>query len=352
MANELTAEIMAVGKWNGMEFTLDILNGIANTFTELKENLDVALKFGHNREQPMTDGQPALGWVDKVWVEGEKLMAHYVDMPKVVYNAVKKKLYKNVSIELDIDVSYKGKNYPYVLSGVALLGADIPAVNTLEDLTHYMNRDAAFSVGSSVAFSTLAGSIKEGGTKMADQNLDELTKAVAKLTADVATLSAGKATVEAENILLKARVGQFEAEQKASTAAVFTKKIADKREEVKSLLENGVKTEAITPAQRDQFSRMIRLDNDEAVEELDLAEVKAFTKTGRKQFSRPASGKGHTATEDEDGYTDVPAVVAQGINDILAKKEATSFAAAQQLFFNRNPKLAREYVDFNSAGGN
>jgi len=347
MANELTAEIMAVGKWNGMEFTLDTLNGIASAFEELKNNLDVALKFGHNDKQPMTDGKPALGWVDKVWVEGDKLLAHYIDLPKIVYNAVKKKLYKNVSVELEFDVNYKGKNYPAILTGVALLGADIPAVNTLEDLTHYMNRDAAFSVGRSMAFSTIAGSIKEGGNTMSDQNLEQLTKAVADLTAQVALLSAGKATVEAANIGLTAKVAQFEAERQAITEASLTKKIADKRDQVKTMLEDAVKSEAITPAQRDQFTRIVHLDDDKSVEALDIEEVKKFTNIGSRRFSRPAGKGANDATHDEDGYENVPLTVANGIKDIQAKGEAKTFADAQVLFFNRNPALARAYVDFN-----
>ena len=112
---ELTAEIFAVGRWNGFEFSLVDLQRIAETFKALGDKHRVPLKFGHNNEQPMTDGQPALGWVTDVWVAGEKLMAKFSDIPEIVFNAMQKKLYNNVSVELDFDEREKtsevfGKN--------------------------------------------------------------------------------------------------------------------------------------------------------------------------------------------------------------------------------------------------
>ena len=144
MANELDAEIFAVGKWNGMEFTLEDLNNIEAAFKSLKDRHQVPLKMGHNDEQPFTDGQPALGWVKDIWVKGQKLMARFSDIPDIVKDALQKRLYRNVSVELDMGVEHQDQKYPYVLSGVALLGADIPAVNTLADLQAYMSRDLDF----------------------------------------------------------------------------------------------------------------------------------------------------------------------------------------------------------------
>lgn len=139
---ELDVEIFAVGRWNGMEFTAEDLMDFANSFHNLKEVHKVPLKMGHNGEQPFTDGQPALGWVDDMWFSKDigKLVAKFIDMPKIVYDAMKAKLYKHVSIEADFGVEHNGNFYNNVLSGVALLGADIPAVNTLQDLQAFMSK--------------------------------------------------------------------------------------------------------------------------------------------------------------------------------------------------------------------
>lgn len=338
--HELDAEIFAVGKWNGMEFSASDLESIASTFETLGDNMKVALKMGHNNEQPMTDGHPALGWVKKVWVAGDKLMAHFADVPKIVYEAIQKKLYKNVSIELDMEVSHKGNDYPLVLTGVALLGADIPAVSTLKDLTHYMGRSTDFSAGRSMQFSAIAGESQSGGTKM---DLAQLTEAVNKLTLQVTELSAGKAKADADNIVLTAKVKQFEATAQATSDAALKAKISLKRDEVKRLLEDGVKAMKITPAQRDTFSRMLCLDDDVAVEKLDVSDVSRFIASGT-QFSKPNASRTKQGV-DENAETEISVTVAAGVRDILAKKEAPTHLAAQGLFFSRNPELARQYID-------
>lgn len=335
----LDAEIFAAGKWNGMTFTPDDLSRIADTFGKLGDKLRVALKMGHNIQQQMTDGHPALGWVEKIWVAGDKLMARMVDVPDVVYNAIQKKRYRNVSVELDVDVEHKGEKYPYVLTGVALLGADIPAVNTLADLTHYMGRGAAFSVGRRAVFSAIAGN-QQGENIM---TIEELTKKVAELTTAVATFTTQNAALAAENVGLKASVAKFEADAKAKAEAEAKASIATKRKEVQGLFEAGVKAQAITPAQREQFTKLLRVDDDAALAALDIAEVKALVGEGKK-FSREQAKQGAG-----DGGGDLPADV-RVVNEIsvaLAKGEAKDFISAQALVFSRNPQLAREYADCN-----
>jgi hypothetical protein len=339
---ELNAEIFAVGKWNGMEFSASDLVAMAETFAALGDNHKVPLKFGHNNEQAMTDGQPALGWVSKVWVEGNKLMAQFTDLPKIVYDAIQKKLYKNVSVELDMDVQYKGSSFPYVLSGVALLGADIPAVNTLKELTHYLSRDANFSVGRRAVFSAIAGK-SEG-----DQNMElaQLTQKVVELTAMVSTLTTDNAALKADKVEMSAKVLKFEADAKAKEESTAKAGIVAKRAEVVAILEDGVKSEAITPATREQFTKLMRVDDDEAVMAIDIEEVKKLTANGKKQFSKEQGRQGQGETE-----LAVDVQVANEIQALMAKKEASDFFTAQSLVFSRNPKLAREYADFNDERG-
>lgn len=128
------AEIFKVGKHNNLEFTEADLDAIVQAFTSFKDETRIPLKFGHNNEQPFTDGQPALGWVDRVWRDGKTLFADFVGLPTVVFNAVKNGLYRNVSIELLKGIERDGTSFPWVLDAVALLGADTPAVRGLKDL--------------------------------------------------------------------------------------------------------------------------------------------------------------------------------------------------------------------------
>lgn len=329
----MTVEIFAVGRWNGMEFTLADLQKIAATFAALGDNHKVPLKFGHNNEQPMTDGQPALGWVSDVWVENNKLMAKFSDVPDIVQAAFDKKLYRNVSIELDFDVQYKDTHYPMVLSGVALLGADLPAVNTLKELTHYVGQNAGFSVGYRAMYSAIAGN-NQGDNEMDIKELSDKLDKVIDANTKLAT----------ENAEMKSKVAAFEASAKASTDAASAAKITAKRKEVTDVLEAAVKSGAILPAQREQFSTLLKLNDDAAVEGIELDAVKALVNTGKKAFSKE---QGTSGNNKEQSAKSPDAQIADAIQEILAKGEAADFSTAQQMVFRRDPELARAYVTYN-----
>ena len=342
---ELTAEIFAVGRWNGFEFSLVDLQRIAETFKALGDKHRVPLKFGHNNEQPMTDGQPALGWVTDVWVAGEKLMAKFSDIPEIVFNAMQKKLYNNVSVELDFDVKWKEQQFPMVLSGVALLGGDLPAVNTLKDLTHYMSRqDAEFRVGRKAAFSAIAGN---NSSEEQDMNIEELSKQVAKLSASVDAMSAKNDELTKVNLELTAKVQKYEADAKAKEAADEKARLEAKRAEVTATMEAGVKAGAITPAQREQFTKLLRIDSDEALNALDMEAVKQFaTANGKVKFSKE-SGMERPSGAPLLDLSNPAATAAAEARAIVAKGEAKNLQEATVLLFSRHPDLGRAYANMN-----
>jgi len=149
-------ELFRVGRWNDVKtFQRSDLDAMAESFVALQLAGRTPLKFGHNDEQPMTDGQPALGWLSRVWRDGDVLRGDFSDVPQVVYQAIKQGSYKFVSVELLRDVVSGDREYPWVLSAVALLGADIPAVAGLGDLQQLtMARRARFASGTRMTFTT------------------------------------------------------------------------------------------------------------------------------------------------------------------------------------------------------
>lgn len=141
-AHSLTFEIFATGEWHGKTYTTQDLEQIAKNFMDLKGLHQVPLKFGHEDAQRwfgQSDGAPALGWVEKVFVQGNRLLAEAKDIPDEVMSLIKGNRYKRCSVELYYDVPVDGKNVGTVLGAVALLGADLPAVNVLRDLTAYLH---------------------------------------------------------------------------------------------------------------------------------------------------------------------------------------------------------------------
>jgi len=142
-------EVFSTGTWNGDAYTASDLDAMVAAFQELKSSWEPAAKAGHEDGQ-QKDGEmrrlfgvPALGYVERLYRKGSKLVASFKDMPRRFANLVKAGTYKKISAE--VYWNYRnpdnGKVYPRVLKAVAFLGADVPAVTNLSEI------EALFSKG-------------------------------------------------------------------------------------------------------------------------------------------------------------------------------------------------------------
>lgn len=141
-SHTIDAEIFSVGEWNGETFTREDLEEIAANFERLRGVLQPPLKFGHDDSQTLLgqqDGDPALGWVQGLRVVGDRLVATFAGMPSVVLEAIRNGRYRRVSAELYFNVRRGGEALGKALKAVALLGADLPAVTNLRDLTAFLH---------------------------------------------------------------------------------------------------------------------------------------------------------------------------------------------------------------------
>lgn len=133
-------EVFETGTWNGFKFVEDDLDAIVSNSNDLiaanKEK--PMLKLGHSKKQILdqSDGQPALGWMHNLRKKGNKIIADFSDVPAIVVKAIKNKLYNKVSIELS-----HSKHFGYYATALSLLGADLPAVKTLQDLDVFLASD-------------------------------------------------------------------------------------------------------------------------------------------------------------------------------------------------------------------
>ena len=153
----IEVEIFSTGDWNGETFTRADLEEIAGNFERLKAHLKPPLKFGHDENQTLlgqSDGDPALGWVEGLRVFGDKLLATFAGVPEIVFHAIRAGRYRRVSAEIYFNVRRAGKRLGKALKAVALLGADLPAVTNLEDLTAFLTERPIqqFQVGDSRVF--------------------------------------------------------------------------------------------------------------------------------------------------------------------------------------------------------
>jgi len=338
--SDITKDIFAVGVWNEITVTPEMLTQLANNFTRLSSVLDVPLKLGHNEEQVLAqaDGQPALGWVSKVWVEGEKLFATFTDVPGIVKEAFKKKLYRDVSIEASFEVNHKGVDYGTVLTAVALLGVDMPAVNTLEDLKTYMTaNNLAFS--SHATFSKKPTINHSGESTMMDaKEQAEFDALKAKVTAQELVIgenatAAAKFTTQAAKD--KATIEEMKSSSEATAFAVEKKTIEDD-------LEALVKEGKATPGQRDQLMKDFTAETkNQVMFSINVLKVGTESKPGTK-FS---------AKDDKDNKDKGDLLASERVDIEVSKLTAAnsnlSYGDAINTVFSANPELAREYTDEN-----
>lgn len=203
-------EIFSAGTWNGDAYTVEDLNEMVRAFTENSVGARPHLKIGHDPKQKVakelmqSDGMPALGWIEKLYVQGEKLIADFSDVPDKVFSLVQKKAYRKVSSEIFHNIKIGEKKYKKMLAAVALLGADMPGVMNLSDI-----------------MSSYSGAFGDGYDKLSVYEIDFISESKEnqrqgeqmEKTANEIKLELEKERAEKENAELKEFKAQAEKEK-------------------------------------------------------------------------------------------------------------------------------------------
>jgi uncharacterized protein (UPF0335 family) len=128
-------EIFKVGEWNGETYTIKDLDEIVKAHNEIGDQIKPFVKLGHDEDQKLLqeDGYPSAGWLTNVRQENGVLFTDIKSMPKKIYELVKNKAFGRFSSEIYWNLKMGGKKYPRALKAVALLGANTPAVKTIDD---------------------------------------------------------------------------------------------------------------------------------------------------------------------------------------------------------------------------
>lgn len=254
---------MESGTWDAMTGTITIsesdLDAIASSFTLLDLAGRIPLKFGHNPEQPLTDGQPALGWVSRLYRQGKKLLGDFTDIPKVVYDLIKAGRYKYLSVELLGDIKAGSRVIPWVLDAVALLGADQPAIGTLKDLQS-LTMARGSGLQSSVRAALTRASQPTGGHRpnMTDEVKDDVKALLSRLEA---------AEKERDTLRLSAaRTKEAETKLEELQTQTRNEKIRSHRESLMAMFETPIKEKKILPSVREQFKRVYKTETDNVLD--------------------------------------------------------------------------------------
>lgn len=239
---------------------------------------------------------PAIGWVQRIYRRGQKLLGDFSDLPTIVYNAIQEARYKFISIELLKNVQADTRVIPWVLDAVALLGADQPAVGTLKDLQSLtMARKPVLQARARVAF-TRGKLFSTGATKAMDEKEVQalVASAVDKAIADANVRFTKQLTDE----LTKAN-----AAAKADADARIAKAAAEShRARIKEKFETAVKAEILLPAKRESFYKRNKVDDDAAVMTITSEEVDEYIEEFADKAKLEASRK--TTTQQGDNKDD------------------------------------------------
>lgn len=281
------AELMTVGDpdGRGIYFSIDDLKGIVSSFETLGLRGRVPLKFGHDSAKHVPDGQPALGWVDNLRVEGDKLLADFTDVLPKVYEAIKKKAYKFVSVEVLQGVQAGTRKIPWVLDAVALLGADQPAFGTLGDLSKLLagRRPSMMAHAHKVAFSRDRHLFKQSSEGSAMDEREVQQKIEAAVNQATINFSAQLDKLRAENQKV---LDQKDAELKLQ-------QVKFRRDQIDGAFNAAIESKAIEPSVRENFAALTKYDNDARTLDVELTTVHSFIKQHSKSVStKPATGNG------------------------------------------------------------
>jgi hypothetical protein len=143
----------APGRYNGFgPFTTEHLDEMVRNFGALREYIRPALKAGHSSNQILAgqaDGDPALGWCVGLRRAGNKLIGTFKGVPEKFAALIRKGRYLRGSSEIVMDwaqspdeANLKTGVTGKVLTGFAVLGADMPAVKNLDDLADFLGAAA------------------------------------------------------------------------------------------------------------------------------------------------------------------------------------------------------------------
>jgi len=248
-------EVFRTGVWNGDPYTVNDLDEMVKAFSDLKEKRGVPLKLGHDDEQNIlqNDGFPAAGWITKLKRVGDRLVASFKNVPAKIKEFIEAKAYHPVSSEIWWNYKDKetGKIYPRVLTAVALLGADIPAVSSLNDWGKFYTEK-----GQAEAIKTYTLKASEGKSTftedaMTPEQIEALKKENEALKKNLTDTEARAAT----------------AEQQAAAVAEQLKKHGEQKrqEDILVFVDSSIKEGKLLPKEKDQVIALMSSIDDTKV---------------------------------------------------------------------------------------
>lgn len=338
-------EVFSIGTWSGsqkVKVDSAYLDNMISSFQQLNASVTgfaAPIKIGHNTRV----GEPAYGWVSDLRRVGDKIVADFADVPGDMIDAIKKRLYNSVSIEVYPAVEYAGKVFKNVLGAVALLGAEWPAVKGLKPLS------ASLFAECDLEKLELVQKEEVEMTTFTQEQHDTL------LNAAVSTaVTAAKAEMQAahDEAVEKATKESERADRAEAALASFQSSALDAQ--ISGVIEDAIKEGRILPKQKEEMTAMASVFKDKAstkvkigdkeVTVLDMfksyiAGLPKAVKFGEKGAAKPVTHDGEFDTASEE-------VDAKAKAKMAADKEL-NYSQAVAAVFAEDEALKTRYAEEN-----
>ena len=315
-------EIFSAGTWNGDTYSNEDLDAMVSAFNDTKSKFRPNLKLGHSKDQKLLqqDGMPAAGWIGNLKREGEKLIADFVDIPEKIYQLLINKAYRKVSSEIYHNIDIIGQKFSHMLSGVALLGSDLPAVGTLDDILKLYGIEGN-AKSYEVSLETEAEKSVYNIDISKEQNKMDYEKELIELKAKMETLQKANDTKEAE-------LKEFESKTEENE-----KVIAD-LEKHKAEAEKERKEFALKEAAAKRSAFMAELEKDNLVTPAMKPLVELMAGNEQKEYSVERTiKKGDDETTETKKYSK---------NDLI--KETLKLAKESEVNFEESSEERSDYI--------
>jgi len=273
-------EIFRAGKWNGDEYTIEDLDEIVKAHKEIGLILKPYLKLGHDEGQKLLqkDGYPSAGWITNVYREGKRLFADIKNIPKKIGELIDNKAYGRFSSEIYWNLKEGGRVFKKALKAVALLGADTPAVGTMDDFINLYETNNFEKV-------VLCTDIENNGNNEKDNNKTEddiMTDTVKDVKVNIELENKDEIKqkfdeIKNHNKELEGKLDSKDKELLEAREALKEAKFSQRKAEVDSYLDKKIEEKKILPSQRESYFNLLM---DEETEE------KKYTLEDKKKYSK------------------------------------------------------------------
>lgn len=252
-------EVFSAGKWNNDNYSISDLHEMVTAFNSLKGGFKPYLKLGHDDHQKLakSSGLPSIGWVENLYVRGEKLLADFNYIPKKIFQLIKSKAYRKVSCEIYWNLEVNGSKYPRVLSAIALLGAETPGVMNLTDIlgnyTLLQNKEARVfeAMGNQDNFKSYEFNLE---TQMEE---DKMSEELDKVQKELDEQKKSYASIEAEKTELQKQIEAQKDELNKFREEAEKARIAEKNAKIAQFVTELEAKKLASPSMKDHLTELL-----------------------------------------------------------------------------------------------